>query len=121
MADISYNVSAKADKGNLAHSFSASNVTATMNAVGMVSSTYTLSASVTSISTANLGAVGLAFVRNLSTHTLQTCALGVDSSGFVEFSNIRAGEVAVLRLSSGAQYQAKGGVGGRVRVDILEG
>ena len=34
---------------------------------------------------------------------------------------LRAGEPAILRLSSGTTYQAKGGAGARLRVDITEG
>jgi hypothetical protein len=122
MADISYSVSLKVDKGYLSNSVNASSVTASMSSTGMRSDTYTLSGTPTNLSTANLTSVGLAFLRNLSTATATTCSVGVVSGGsMVPFSSPRVGEVAVLRLTPGATYQATGTSGARLRVDITEG
>lgn len=122
MADISYSVSIKVEKGYLSNSVNASGVTAAMATTGMRSDTYTLSGTPTSISTANLTSVGLAFLRNLSTATASTCAVGVVSgASMIPFAAPLPGEVAVLRLASGATYQATGSAGTRLRVDITEG
>jgi hypothetical protein len=122
MADISYSVSLRVSKDNLDNTVNVSGVTASMNLTGLRSDTYTLSSTAVGLSTANLGAVGLAYMRNLSTHTASTCAIGIDAGGsFLSFATLRAGEVALLRLSSGTEYEAKGTTGTRLRVDITEG
>ena len=122
MPDISYNVSLKLDKDYLNNSVSVANVTASMNEVGMNSMTMALSTNATQISTANLSSVGLAFFRNLSTATAATVTIGIDEGGsFVGFCTLRAGEPAILRLSAGTDYKARGTAGTRLRVDITEG
>lgn len=122
MADISYSVTVKVDKGYLSNTNNAAGVTATMSLTGLRSDTYTLSTSASSLSTANLGTVGLGFLRNLSTATASTVQIGIEAGGsFVSFATLRAGEPAVFRLSSGTTYQAKGSAGSRLRVDITEG
>jgi hypothetical protein len=122
MPDISYNVSMKLDKDFLNNSVSVVNVTATMSQVGMNSVTLALSTNPVSISTANLTSVGLAFLRNLSTATASTAAIGIDAGGsFIGFCTLRAGEPALFRLGSGTNYQAIGAAGTRLRVDITEG
>jgi len=122
MADINYSVSVRVDKDYLANNISTGGVTATMALTGLKSDTYTLSTSASSISTANLGTVGLGFLRNLSTATASTVQIGIEAGGsFVSFATLRAGEPAVFRLSSGTTYQAKGTAGSRLRVDITEG
>ena len=122
MADINYSVTLKVDKDNLSNSVSANGITADMSAVGLLSQTLTLSTSAISISTANLSSVGLAFLRNLSTATASVAQVGVDSSGaFISFASLRAGEPAILRLTSGTTYKALGAAGTRLRVDITEG
>lgn len=122
MPDISYNVSMKLDKDFLNNSVSVVNVTATMAQVGMNSMTIALSTNPVSISTANLTSVGLAFLRNLSTATASTAAIGIDAGGsFLGFCTLRAGEPALFRLGSGTNYQAIGTAGTRLRVDITEG
>ena len=122
MSDISYNITLNAQKGYLASNVQAGGVTATMNAAGLKSDTYTLSTSPSSISTANLSSVGLAFMRNLSTATQATVQIGIDVGGsFVGFSTLRAGEASLFRLVAGTPYQARGTASGRVRVDITEG
>ena len=122
MSDINYTISLRVAKGFLDNSVSASGVTADMAQTGLLSQTLTLSTNAVNISTASLSGVGLAYLRNLSTATLHTAAIGVNSGGsFVGFCTLRAGEPAVLRLTSGIDYQAKGAEGARLRVDITEG
>lgn len=122
MADISYSVSVKVDKGFLANQVNVSGVTANMGEAGMQSLTYTLTTNATSISTAGLSAVGLAFMRNLSTVTSSTAQIGIAAGGsFASFATLRAGEPVVFRMSDGWNYQAIGNAGVRLRVDITEG
>lgn len=122
MADINYSVAVRVDKDFLSNNISANSVTATMSLTGLKSDTYTLSTSASSISTANLGSVGIGFLRNLSTATSSTVQIGIEAGGsFVSFATLRAGEPAVFRLSSGTNYQARGTAGSRLRVDITEG
>ena len=122
MADVSYSMSMRISKDYLDDLVSISGGTATMDNVGMKSLTITLSTNATSISTANLTSVGMAFLRNLQTSTASTVTVGVNSGGYVGFSELRSGEGAMLRLTSGVDYQAKGTAeGDRLRVDITEG
>lgn len=122
MADINYSISVKVEKGYLSNNVNVSGVTGSMALTGMRSDTYTLSTNASSISTANLGTVGLGFLRNLSTATASTVQIGIEAGGsFVSFATLRAGEPAVFRLSGGTAYQVKGTAGGRLRVDITEG
>ena len=122
MSDISYSMSMRVSKGYLDDLVSISGGTATMDNVGMKSLTITLSTNATSISTANLSAVGMAFLRNLQTSTASTVTVGVNSGGYVGFSELRSGEAALVRLVGGVDYQAKGTAeGDRLRVDITEG
>ena len=121
MSDINYSISYRVQKGFLNAQVNASGVTADMAQTGLLSQTLTLSTNAVSISTANLSSVGLAFLQNLSTHTAQTAAIGIDAGGsFVGFTTLRAGEPAILRMTSGTTYQATGGAGARLRVDITE-
>lgn len=122
MPDINYGVQIRIDKDFLSNSLSVNNVTATMATVGMKGDTYVLSGTPTNISTANLSAVGMAFLRNLATATVATCQIGiVAGTAFMPFATLRAGEPAILRLATGASYQATGTTGARLRVDITEG
>jgi hypothetical protein len=122
MSDINYSISYRVSKGFLSNSVNVNAATAAMNVAGLLSQTLTLSTNAVSISTANLSSVGLAFLQNISTSTLQTAAIGIEEGGsFVGFATLRAGEPALLRLSGGRQYQATGGAGARLRVDITEG
>lgn len=125
MADINYSISVQVTKENLTSSMAANGVTAAMSQVGLQSQTITVStssASATSISTANLSSVGLAFLRNLSTSTASTVQVGISAAGtFYPFSTLRGGEPAVLRLATGAAYTAIGDTTARLRVDVLEG
>lgn len=122
MSDISYSILLRVNKDNLSNSVSASAITATMNNVGLQSLTLTLSSNAVSITTANLSAVGMAFVRNLSTATSSTAQIGISAGGsFVPFTVLKAGEPQLFRLAGGTDYQAKGSAGTRLRVDITEG
>lgn len=122
MADINYSILMNVSKNKLTTSISASGVTAAMASDGLQGATYSLSATPTNISTATLTTVGMAFFRNLSSSTAATCAVGVVSDGvMLPFASPRAGETAILRLASGASYQATGTAGARLRVDITEG
>lgn len=122
MSDINYSINYRVAKGFLSNAVNANGVTASMEETGMISQTLTLSTNAVSISTANLSSAGLAFLQNLSTGTLQTAAIGIHAGGsFVGFTTLRAGEPAIFRLSSGTTYQATGGDGARLRVDITEG
>ncbi len=122
MADISYSVSYRVSKDFLNAQVAAGNITATMTLTGLQTQTLTLSTNAVNISTANLGQVGLAFLQNLSTATASTCAIGIEAGGsFVGFTTLRAGEPAILRMTPGTSYSAKGVSGTRLRVDITEG
>lgn len=122
MADITYSMSLRISKDLLENSVSVNSVTSSMSLTGLRVDTYTLSSAASSISTANLGSVGLGFMRNLSTATASTVQIGIEAGGsFVSFATLRAGEPAMFRLSSGTSYQAKGSAGSRLRVDITEG
>lgn len=122
MPDIAYSLSLRVDKGFLSNQISVGNATATMSQVGMSSMTMALNTNPSSISTANLTSVGLAFVRNLSTATASTCTIGIDAGGsFLGFCTLRAGEPAIFRMASGTDYKATGTSGTRLRVDITEG
>jgi hypothetical protein len=122
MPDISYGISLTVSKDYLSNQVNVGNVTASMNAVGLKSVTYTLTTNATSISTANLSSVGIAFLRNLSTATASTAQIGIDEGGsFVSFTTLKAGEPQLFRLSTGTDYRAIGTAGTRLRVDILEG
>lgn len=122
MSDINYNISLNVQKDYLASNVQAGGITASMSAAGLKGDTYTLSTNASSISTANLAAVGLAFMRNLSTATASTAQIGIDAGGsFAAFSTLRAGEAALFRMTPGTPYQVRGVAGGRLRVDITEG
>lgn len=122
MSDITYSMSLKVDKGNLVNQIQVSQVTASMAKAGYSSLVYDLTTNATSISTANLTTVGLAFLRNLSTASASTAQVGIEAGGsFVGFTTLRGSEPAIVRLSAGTEYQAIGVAGTRLRVDIAEG
>jgi hypothetical protein len=122
MPDITYSLSLKVDKDNLVNQVQISQITASMAQSGYKSVVYDLSTNATSISTANLSAVGMAFLRNLSTASASTAQIGIEAGGsFASFATLRGGEPAIVRLSAGTDYQAIGSSGTRLRVDITEG
>ena len=121
MPDVNYGVSYRLQKGFLVQNVNV-NTTTDIVATGLLVQTLSLTTSAVSISTANLNTVGLAFLQNLSTHTASTCTVGIDAGGsFVGFTTLRPGEPAMLRLTPGTNYSARGVAGARLRVDILEG
>lgn len=121
MPDITYSISARVDKGAFSQSFAASGVTADIATAGMLSVTLNLGTSVTQISTATLGAVGLCVARSLATSTTHTVSFGRYVGGTLyETARLKAGEAAILRLAPG-DYAAKAAVAGsRLVLTVLE-
>lgn len=112
MPDISYTISGQVQKGAFSQSFAASGVTADIATSGLVALTLNLSTAVSTISTTNISAVGMAFVRSLATTTTHTVSFGRLVSGTLyETVRLKAGEAAVLRLAPG-DYAAKADVAG---------
>ena len=107
MADVTYNISGTVQKGALREQFNASAITADIATAGVSAVTLALGTSTTAVSTATLGAVGLAFIRNLATEATHT----------VSFGRLEAGEAALLRLAPG-NYAAKAAVAGTTRAVI---
>lgn len=121
MPDISYTINVQVQKGALAQQFAASGVTADIATAGMLAVTLNLGTSVTQVSTANMGSLGLAFARSLATTTTHTVSFGRYSGGTLyETVRLKAGEAAILRLASG-DYAAKAAVeGSRLVLTVLE-
>ena len=121
MADLTYSISARVDKGSFSQAFAASGVTADIATAGMLSVTLNLGTSVTQVSTATLGAVGLCLARSLATSTTHTVSFGRYSGGTLyETARLKAGEAAALRLAPG-DYAAKAAVEGtRLVLTVLE-
>lgn len=118
MADVTYNISGTVQKGALREQFNASAVTADIATAGVSAVTLGLGTSTTAVSTANLGAVGLAFIRNLATETTHTVSFGrLDGTNLFETVRLKAGEAALLRLAPG-NYAAKAAVAGTTRAVI---
>ena len=122
MADITLGTSLSISRGLLSESIYVNNVTASMSQTGFKSTTYTVNSAATTLSTANLNAVGYALFRNLSPDTVSTISVAaVLGTATISFSTLRPGEPGMLRLSSGTSYQATGTSGAILRVDITEG
>lgn len=121
MADVNYTITGQVQKGALSQQFAASGVTADIATAGVVAVTLELGTTTTSISTANLGAVGLCFARSLATETTHTVSFGrLSGTSLFDAVRLKAGEAAVLRLAPG-DYAAKAAVGGsRLVVTIYE-
>jgi hypothetical protein len=118
MADVTYNISGTVQKGALREQFNASAITADIATAGVSAVTLGLGTSTTAVSTANLGAVGLAFIRNLATETTHTVSFGrLDGTNLYETVRLKAGEAALLRLAPG-DYAAKAAVAGTTRAVI---
>lgn len=110
MADVTYNISGTVQKGALREQFNASAITADIATAGVSAVTLGLNTSTTAVSTATLGAVGLAFIRNLATETTHTVSFGrLDGTNLFETVRLKAGEAALLRLAPG-DYAAKAAV-----------
>lgn len=122
MSDINYTITAQVKKDSFSQSFAASGVTSTIDTAGMLAVTLNLGTSVTQISTATLGSVGMCFARSLATTTTHTVSFGrFDGTSLHETVQLRAGEAALFRLASG-DYAAKAAVeGSRLLVNIIEG
>jgi hypothetical protein len=122
MADVSYSVLFRVDKDNFFNQINVTQVTATQSRGGYRSVVMDLSTAYSSISTANLSSVGLAFLRNLATSSAATVQIGIEAGGsFGSFGTLRGGEPAILRLTPGVDYAAVGVTGSRLRIDIAEG
>lgn len=121
MADVNYSITGQVSKGPLSQSFAATGITADIATSGMLSVTLNLGTSVTQISTATLGSVGLAFARSLATSTTHTVSFGRYVGGTLyESVRLKAGEAAVLRMASG-DYAAKSAVeGSRLVLTVYE-
>lgn len=121
MPDVNYTINGQVSKGALSQSFAASGITANMATAGVLSVTLNLNTNVTTISTATLGSVGLAFARSLATTTTHEVSFGrYVGSTLHETLRLKAGEAAVLRLAAG-DYAAKAAVAGtRLVLTIYE-
>lgn len=112
MADVNYSINGQISKGALSQSFAASGITADMATAGMLAVTLNLGTNVTTIGTATLGSLGMAFARSLATSATHTVSFGrYVSSTLHESVRLKAGEAAVLRLAAG-DYAAKAAVEG---------
>lgn len=110
MPDVNYSINGQVSKGALSQAFSASGVTADMATAGVLAVTLNLGTSVTQISTATLGSVGLCFARSLATATTHTVSFGrYVGTTLHEVVRLKAGEAAVLRLAAG-DYAARAAV-----------
>lgn len=118
MPDVTYNISGTVSKGALRENFNASAVTADIATAGMLAVTLGLGTAASQVSTSTLGAVGLAFVRNLATSTTHTISFGrLDGTSLYETVRLRGGEAALMRLAPG-DYGAKAAVAGTTRAVI---
>lgn len=118
MADVTYNISGTVQKGALREQFNASAITADIATAGVSAVTLALDTSTTAVSTATLGAVGLAFIRNLATESTHTISFGrLDGTNLYETVRLKGGEAALLRLAPG-DYAAKAAVAGTTRAVI---
>jgi len=121
MPDINFTINGQVNKGSLSQSFAASGVTADMATAGVAAVTLELGTATSSVSTANLGAVGLCFARSLATETTHTVSFGrVSGTALYETVRLKAGEAALMRLAPG-NYAAKSAVeGSRLVLTIYE-
>jgi ABC-type sugar transport system substrate-binding protein len=121
MSDLNYTINGRVAKGSLRETFSASGVTTSMATAGVASVTLELGTSTSSVSTANLGAVGVCFARSLATETTHTVSFGrVSGTSLYETVRLKAGEAALMRLAPG-DYAAKAAVeGSRLVLTIYE-
>lgn len=121
MPDVQYTINGQVSKGSLNQAFAASGVTANMATAGVASVTLELGTSTSSISTANIGAVGVCFARSLATVETHTVSFGrLSGTNLYETVRLKAGEAAVLRLAPG-DYAAKSAVeGSRLVLTIYE-
>jgi len=124
MADLNFTITGRISKGSLRQSFAANGVTADMAdmaTAGVAAVTLELGTATSSVSTANLGAVGLCFARSLATETTHTVSFGrVSGTSLYETVRLKGGEAALMRLAPG-NYAAKSAVeGSRLVLTIYE-
>jgi len=121
MPDINFTINGQVNKGSFSQSFAASGVTADMATAGVAAVTLELGTATSSVSTVNLGAVGLCFARSLATETTHTVSFGrVSGTSLYETVRLKAGEAALMRLAPG-DYAAKAAVeGSRLVLTIYE-
>jgi len=121
MPDINFTINGQVSKGAFSQSFAASGVTADMATAGVAAVTLELGTATSSVSTANLGAVGLCFARSLATETTHTVSFGrLSGTSLYETVRLKAGEAALMRLAPG-NYAAKAAVAGsRLVLTIYE-
>jgi hypothetical protein len=121
MSDISYTISGSLNKGPLQDTFAASGITASMATSGKLALTLELSTTSTQITTTSIGALGLCFIKSLSTVATHTVSIGRLVAGTLHDAvRLKAGEAAVLRLAAG-DYAASSAVAGtRAVVTIYE-
>jgi hypothetical protein len=118
MPDVTYNISGSVQKGALREQFNASAITADIATAGVLSVTLALGTATSQISTATIGTLGLAFVRNLATEATHTVSIGrLSGTNLFETVRLKAGEAAILRLAPG-DYAAKAAVAGTTRAVI---
>jgi hypothetical protein len=118
MADVTYSISGNVQKGALREQFGSAAVTANIATAGVLSLTLALGTTTQEIATASLGAVGLAFIRNLSTVVTHEVLIGrVVANTLHETVRLRGGEAAVTRLAAG-DYAAKASAAGTTRAVI---
>lgn len=123
MPDVTFNISGTVQKGALREQFNASAITADIATAGLLSVTLGLGTATSQVNTATIGAVGLAFLRNLATVSTHTVSFGrLDGTTLHETVRLRGGEAALLRLAPG-DYGARAAVAGTTRavVTIYEG
>jgi hypothetical protein len=122
MPDVNYTINVQVQKGALSQQFAASGVTADIATAGLLAVTLNLSTSVTQISTATMGSLGLCFARSLATETTHTVSFGrFDGTNLHETVRLRGGEAAIFRMAAG-DYAAKAAVAGsRLLLNIVEG
>lgn len=119
---VSINCSLSFSKNGLSDSF-LSQSTAAMSVAGYRMQTPTYGTSVTAVSTANLSAVGYAFLRSLVTTTQTTCTITfgrLDGTALQPVVSLRPNEAAVFRLAAGDYAAQAAAEGYRLQVAILE-
>ena len=124
MSDINYTIIGTVSKGVFRQTFNAASVTASMSVSGMYAVSLELGTAVTQVSTASLSSLGICFAQNISTVATHTVSFGRydgPSSTLHETLTLRAGEAAVLRLSSGNYAAKSAAAGSRMTLAIYEG
>jgi hypothetical protein len=108
MSDINFSINGQVSKGALSQGFAATGITADIATAGVLQVTLALATATQQVTTTSLGALGLAFVRNLSTVTTHEVSLGRLVTGTLhETVRLKGNEAAVLRLAAG-NYAMKG-------------